>query len=100
MRVVARGEGEQADLVVAGGLVALERSLDESLDRAIPQRALDDRALAEPALPGTAAHDLDGDPVVSRLNERNDRPGRQGDPLQVSDHAGLDLLRHVVARPA
>ena len=78
--IVAGREREQADLVVARVLVALERGLDDRLDRAIAERPLDHRALAEPALPGAAAHDLDGDPVVGRLDKGDDRPGRQRDP--------------------
>ncbi len=56
------------------------------------QRPLDDRALAEAALPGAAAHDLDRDPIVNAFDERHDRRGRQRRRIQIADHRGLDRL--------
>src|SRR5262249_42096829 len=94
---VAGGERKQADLVIAGGVVALQRGPDDRLDGAVAERPLDDRALAEPALPGAATHDLDGDPVVGRLDEGDDRPGGERSAGRVADHAGLDLLRDILA---
>ena len=88
--VVAGRERQQADLVVPRVLVALQGGVDDRLDGPVPERALDHGALAEPALPGAAAHDLDGDPVVRRFHERDDRRGRQGDLVEPLDHARFD----------
>ena len=97
--IIAGAQAEQADLVVAGVAVALEGRLHDGFDRADAQRPLDDGRLTEAALPGTAAHDLDGDAVVRRLHERDDRPRRQRDVVEVLlDGAGHDLARHVGAR--
>ena len=75
--IVAGAEAEQADLVVAGVAVAFQGGLHDGLDRADAQRPLDDGRLAEAALPGAAAHDLDGDAVVRRLR-RTARPACVG----------------------
>ena len=48
---------------------------------------------------GQPAHDLDGDPVVCRLDERNDRPRGQRRAFEVGDHAGADGRGHVIAEP-
>src|SRR5262249_2065879 len=76
MRVVAGGEREQTDLVVAGCVVTLQGGLNDRFNGAVPEWPLDDATLAEPALPGAAVDDLDGNPVVGCLDEWDDRPSR------------------------
>ena len=96
MGIVAGREREQADLVVTGALVALERGLDDGLDGSIAERGLDHGALAEAALPRAPPHDLDGDAIVCGLDEGNDWPGWQRGSLEVADHARANRLGHVV----
>src|SRR5262249_52992644 len=83
VRVIAGAQAQQANFVVAGILVALQRRLDDRLDRADAQWSLDDSRLAETTLPGTATHDLDGNAVVWCLHERDDRPRRERNVVEV-----------------
>src|SRR5437763_642852 len=79
VRVIAGRKAEQADLAVAGVAVAVEGRLHDGLDGADAQGPFDYGRLAESALPGTAAHDFEGDAIVRRLDEWDDRLGRQRD---------------------
>src|ERR1051325_4820016 len=79
--------------------IAVQGRLHDGLDGTDAQWPLDDGRLAEPALPRTAAHDLQGDAIVRRLDERHDRPRRQRDGVEVLlDRAGPDLARRIAAR--
>src|SRR5262249_47016140 len=88
------------NLIGPGVPVTLECGLDDVLDAAQPEWPLDDGGLTEPTLVRAAAHDFDGDAVVRRLDEGDDRLCGQRDRVEVlADGAGHDLFRHVRPRP-
>src|SRR5262249_4289022 len=99
LRVITRAEAQETDLVVPRVPVALQGRLDDCLDRACAERPLDDRGLAEAALPGTPTHDLDRDPIVRGLDEWHDRPGRERDGVKIlGNRASHDFPRHIAPR--
>ena len=71
--VVARAEREQRDLVAAGLVEQPVGGLDHQVHRPLPHRPVPHARLAEAAAGGAAAHDLDDDAVVDRLEHRDDR---------------------------
>ena len=79
--VVARAQREQRDLVAAGLVEQPVGGLDHEVDRPLPHRPVPHARLAEAAAGGAAAHDLDDDAVVDRLEHRDDRAAaRAGSP--------------------
>ncbi|EMB18219.1 hypothetical protein RE6C_01053 [Rhodopirellula europaea 6C] len=97
VRVVAAGERQNADLVEARAAITFQRRVDDCVDLANSQRPFDHRALAEPAQVRATSHDLDRDSVVHAVDVRHNGLGRQRHAIQVTDHAGCDCLRHVIA---
>src|SRR5690606_20118718 len=85
LRVVRGGQGEEADLLEAGGLQALVDHVADAGDRALPDRAGDHAGLAEAAAAGAAAEDLHGHPLVDRLGERDEGLLGVGPLVEVHD---------------
>ena len=76
MWIVTTGKRKDGDLIEPGVAVALQRAVDDRLDRAKTHGPLDHRALTEAALPWAAAHNLNRDTIVYGFDEGNNRLGR------------------------
>jgi hypothetical protein len=96
VRVIAARKRRQRDLVVPRVRVDRLRLVDELLHRPEPELVLEIDRVAEPALVRAAAHDLEVDPVVHDLGERDDRLQRE---VRVRERRHRRLL-HPLGRPA
>ncbi len=84
--VVCARETQQADSVETGVVVCGFCDFENSFDAAVAHGSSGEAGLAESAAVGTAAHNLDGETLVDRLNEWNDWSSGDGRGIEVFDY--------------
>ena len=99
MGIVAGGQAEEGDLIVARALYQLLRLGEEGLFAPLPNGPVDVPRLAEPTAPGAAPHDLQRHPVVDDLHVGHQLTAHEGGLVQVFKDPANHLLRGLVREP-
>ncbi len=97
LRVVRGGQGEEADLLEAGGLQALLHHFADAGDASLPHGARDHAGLAETTAAGAAAEDLHGHALVDGFGERDQGLLGVGPLVEVHDRVLGHTPRHAGA---